>query len=610
MEPTDVIVRSLRGCLVQVKGETQTGSGFFAAPGLVVTCAHVVGRKRVVTLRQGAAAWEGKVVFASPLGTSTVAPYPDLAIIETSSDIESSRCVWWDQRLPSPGSPLHAVGFSKIYGGELRQSSASPTFDGTYDFDGEMLVLGGREIAAGMSGGPVLNLKTGGVCGVTKVSRQQDSDRGGLAIPIWALRSADPELYRRLIRGQDRYFGVEREWSTAADALTRTRPHEILPVELRQLRALLAETEVPSDHAGRFMRAAGRECLPPARDLVDASDVVTDLSGQVAPSAGELPYVLRYAADLAAGMSGREGQAVRDWTLLTAGRLRLGKAAVARLNGAAAFTQPSSLMVRLRPTGAAHDRFAVTIWRYFNEATIIPLPLDTEPLTLPQAIRLIRDELPRQLTAMAPDCTEIMVEMFLPQQLLELDVETWNLWPDDKPWSAVGRTHAVIVRDQSRLEDMRGAPAWQKRWERGAHADLGARIESVPCSDDRSHEAVEGWLEGDHRRSALAFASSPLRSGGRSALEVGVPAGVPVMIWRRGYCADCPGGACPGEDFVERLRGALAGVSMTELPERVRKLRSDAAAGDRLADDLVLLYDDPGRRPPHDRLVRPEERMS
>ncbi|WP_030437218.1 trypsin-like peptidase domain-containing protein [Actinoplanes subtropicus] len=610
MEASDIPARLLLDCLVRITGERMTGSGFLAAPGLVVTCAHVVGRRRTVAVRHGTSEWVGEVRYASaPPGRNELWPYPDLAIVEIPAGAGPRACAWLDQRLPAMRSHLQVVGFSDVYQPELRQTSASPTFDGLHDLGGPMLMLGDREIPAGMSGGPVLNLATGGVCGVAKASRLKGAAMGGLAVPIWALRETDPAMYRRLIRAHDRFFAEEREWSAASDKLAPAKSHRLHQDEERQLRGILAGLPVPPDHQDRFVRAVGRECFAPQRRLVDSADVITELAVQLPPPRGELPYVLRYAADLARDLTGRDAQAIRDWVLLTAGRLRLGKEATARLADGAEFDGPSSLMVRIRPVGSDHARFEVRIWRYFDASAVIPVPLESTPLGMTEAIQLVRDELPRQLAAMAPDCGDITVELFLPPEQLEEDFESRPLWPE-QPWSALGRKHAVLVRDQSRLDNDRIAPEWQKRWAAGAGRDLGADADQVACTDRRGHEAVEGWLAEDYRRCVLVFASSPFGSGNRPAVEVGLHSGVPVMMWRRGHCPDCPDDGCPGESFVRRLREALSGVGLAELPERVRRLRAQAAgttSADHCGADLVLLYDDPSRRPPRDRLVRPEE---
>ena len=61
----------LRDCLVQIDsadGTQPAGSGFFAAPGYVLTCSHVVNRQApsTVTGQWRGKHWSGEVVYASP----------------------------------------------------------------------------------------------------------------------------------------------------------------------------------------------------------------------------------------------------------------------------------------------------------------------------------------------------------------------------------------------------------------------------------------------------------------------------------------------------------------------------------------------------------------
>ncbi|MEU4424188.1 trypsin-like peptidase domain-containing protein [Actinoplanes sp. NPDC024001] len=596
---------------MEITGEALTGSGFFAAPGLVVTCAHVVGGRQTVLVRHDGSEWEGEVLYSSaPARDGELWPYPDLAVVEVSAATDVRTCAYLDQRTPSLRSSLHIAGLSSVYQPGLDHTSATLTFDG---FHGrgvrQMLILGGREIPPGMSGGPVLNLKTGGVCGFAKANRRRGADMGGLGVPIWALREADPAIYRRLIRAHDVFHAAEQEWSAACDALDHAKPNRLFLEEERQLRGILARVTMPEDHQDRFLRAVGRESPAPARPLVDSADVVTELSALMPPLAGELPYVLRYAADLVRDLTGKDAQLVRDWALVTAGRLRLGKETTARLDAGAESGGQSSLMVRLRPAGFDHTRLEVSIWHYFDAATVIPVPLETRPLSLGEALNLLRAELPRQLTSLAADGGDVTVEVFLPPPLLEVDFESWQIWPE-QPWSALGRKHAVLVRDQSRLDNDRLVPEWQKRWITGAGRALGTEDDRVSCTDRRTHEAAEGWLSQDHRRCVLMFAASPLRSGNQPVVEVGLSCGIPVMLWRRGDCEGCRGESCAGDAFLRQLGEALAGVRLPELPERVRRLRAQAAgtgSATHCGADLVLLFDDPLRRPPRDRLVRPEE---
>ena len=85
-----------------------------------------------------------------------------------------------------------------------------------------------------------------------------------------------------------------------------------------------------------------------------------------------------------------------------------------------------------------------------------------------------------------------------------------------------------------------------------------------------------------------------------------------MVLWRRGGCAGCAGGTCPGRAFLAGLREKLRGTTAAQLPYRIKELRNQAARANDPAHcgaGVVLLWDDPHRRPPRDRMVHPQERQ-
>jgi hypothetical protein len=207
---------------------------------------------------------------------------------------------------------------------------------------------------------------------------------------------------------------------------------------------------------------------------------------------------------------------------------------------------------------------------------------------------------------LAPDLDEILLDH------RDVVSELGGPWPEQE-WSTLGRRYAVVVRDSARLDDDRVRPAWRRRWEGLAGRDAAESLELVECADRRSHAQLEAWIEPEDQRAALVFGSSPLAADRRAALEVGLPAGVPVMIWRRAPCTGCAastGAGCAGDAFLADLRRALAGTAAGQLPHQIWRLRNEATSSgdpDHCGQSIVLLWDDPQRRPPRDRLVLPEE---
>jgi hypothetical protein len=614
MRETDRLVGLLREALVQVVAR-RAGSGVFVAPKLVLTCAHVVGdgcSGGDVAVRWQGRDWPAAVRWSSapPPGMGGW-PYPDLAVLELRPPVPEHPCAWLDDRWPTLGSELVAVAYADEYKVGPSPVAALLTGGGPRPMgDGEFLQLTGGEIGERMSGGPVLSRSTGGVVALVKATRRLETTMGGLAAPIRGLRHAGADLYREVIRAHDSHHAAGNTWTVLADRLTARQPAQVDPAEERALCGLLAALPADDDHAARLRQAAG-PLLPDADEpLLDHRDVVSELG--VLPPGPDLPLLLSYVVDLVRTGSDPIAGDLRDWVLLNAREPRLGRMALDRLNQTAEPAPPTSVMVRLRPAGSNRRRYQLTVWRYLDAGQVVPATVEPGAVPLNQAWRQLRAVLPDQIAQLARYRGRTMIELFLPRDLLDEDVESWRLWPEDKH-SSLGRRYAVVVRDGVRLDDDRVRSAWERRWEGISQHDAASCLELMECGDPRTREQLEAWIEPDDRHAALVFGSTPLSADRRAALDVGLPAGVPVMIWRRSPCDACagnPGESCAGKEFLTGLRAALAGTTVRQLPHAIWKLRNEAdeiGSPEHCGRGIVLLWDDPLRRPPRDRLVLPEE---
>lgn len=184
---------SLRRCTVRIEvaGEFR-GSGFLAAPGLVVTCAHVVrpgpadGAAPDLAVRHGHDAHPvaPAAVRAEPAdpGPGPFHAYPDLALlpVPTLADRPAAPLAAAEAE---PGTVLTALGFSThtpVPGAHpdtvaLRVTGPSGPF-----------VRVGGTVQQGFSGSPLAG-PDGRVYGVLKGSRAYDRDLGGWYTPLAAL---------------------------------------------------------------------------------------------------------------------------------------------------------------------------------------------------------------------------------------------------------------------------------------------------------------------------------------------------------------------------------------------------------------------------------------
>ncbi|MFI0807967.1 VMAP-C domain-containing protein [Streptomyces echinatus] len=176
------------------------GSGFFIAPGWLLTCAHVVGKGGAAVCRgesalsvtwqerTAAGAWEPRggtgtaaVVVPRPEGAGPARdpwPFPDLALVKVTG-ADEVRCLWLGDREAGPRTPLGLYGWS-VQTGELGIRHGTGELAGS---DARALLLAGSLPIGGLSGGPVLDLRHGSVIGVIKGRRREE----GVAVPVTAL---------------------------------------------------------------------------------------------------------------------------------------------------------------------------------------------------------------------------------------------------------------------------------------------------------------------------------------------------------------------------------------------------------------------------------------
>ncbi|MDP8927884.1 MAG: CHAT domain-containing protein [Actinomycetota bacterium] len=225
--------RELRRCTVKIDvNHAPKGTGFFVAPGHVVTCAHVLG-SLTTSAPDALARLAVRDVDNRVYGVAAVAdvwPEDDLAVIrvEPAYDHPCALLIFglrMHDRLETFAYPeLHREGVARSFRSE-----------GTTG-DERLHALAGGQVQSGMSGAPVLNKRTGGVCGVLRLTRDERQDLGGYAIPVEMLNLRSPNL----VKMSERYHVDHREW------------FDLLPVE--QKSALL-------DARGGVVRMGGPKCI-------------------------------------------------------------------------------------------------------------------------------------------------------------------------------------------------------------------------------------------------------------------------------------------------------------------------------------------------------------
>ncbi|WP_238015017.1 serine protease [Dactylosporangium sp. AC04546] len=303
-DPAMAIIELLGRCLVRFgPADAPEGTGFFVAPGTVLTCAKVApaipGAR--VAVHHGNHAYEAVVRHVGP----------DLAVLHIADPPSDHACAWLDVRTPAFGSELVAWGHQaqndEIHGPRTARSAG-------FGLQARYLRLDGLS-SVGLIGGPVLSTTLGAVVAVMK------SD--GVAVRVRDLRDIDTDVYREVLRGHDRFHHADARWSSHAARLAPVAPYDITFEQRLRLFGLLAALPPADGHLRRYLTTVP---LAADRNLTqsDFADTAADLQALAPAQRGELPHVIAYAADRVLEFA--ESRAVtelRDWAFAAAGRLDL-----------------------------------------------------------------------------------------------------------------------------------------------------------------------------------------------------------------------------------------------------------------------------------------------
>ncbi|MEH2272662.1 MAG: serine protease [Nostoc sp.] len=203
----------LQQCVVRLQLPDKLGTGFFVAPGLILTCAHVVSQSAGQSVN---VYWEHqKETYTAVLDKqqSVDVEKIDLALLKLNGIVPSHSCVYLDT-LAETGNKLYSYGYADR--GELREGKVpngepvSFELEGRTGDDPPLLKFKQGQARPGLSGSPLLNQQTGKVCGVVKTTFNRDLDLGGLAISTKDVLSVFPHL----LAVQEQFHKNNTDWST------------------------------------------------------------------------------------------------------------------------------------------------------------------------------------------------------------------------------------------------------------------------------------------------------------------------------------------------------------------------------------------------------------
>lgn len=201
---TPTIESILNESTVRIIFQNGVGTGFWVGQSTIMTCAHVIKEayinKGVIT------AFWNDVRFS--LRVAEILDDVDLSLLEVSEENFNSdhHCVFLDEHF-AVGDQVYGYGYSRDYeSGESFTAEVEGISETPY-----LIKLKNSHIVPGFSGAPLLNMRTGGVCGIIRKTRDRSFDLGGRATPTVIAYSS----FRNLVDIQRGFHKGKSSWLQA-----------------------------------------------------------------------------------------------------------------------------------------------------------------------------------------------------------------------------------------------------------------------------------------------------------------------------------------------------------------------------------------------------------
>ncbi len=194
----------LSRCTVRVQLDSGHGTGFFVAPGVILTSFHVVQNAIAGNAAVTATTFDNRTLNASIREDGYRGPGgPDIALLDVEVDdlptvIFDLDPVPGEARLVTGGYPSDSA---VPYQTRLLRSGGEQNYE--LDRDGERrpsLRLLDEQVIGGMSGSPVLNIETGFVAGIIRLTLDDRYPLGGFATPMSSVLRELPALRTAFVR--------------------------------------------------------------------------------------------------------------------------------------------------------------------------------------------------------------------------------------------------------------------------------------------------------------------------------------------------------------------------------------------------------------------------
>jgi hypothetical protein len=263
------------------------------------------------------------------------------------------------------------------------------------------------------------------------------------------------------------------------------------------------------------------------------------------------------------------------------------------------------LLLTLKPN--SENTFCVQSWLFDDENSIIQnvnVESSDDLYSLENIADLLKDLLERCRSYLADEMENLIIEFFLPLELLSYPVDQYSIG-DSSIFQSISRDYQVVVRSLERIEGNPKRPyIWKNKWKLfldSIHEEqlLSKHKNAVLVYDEEQYKGQEDLLLALEASSVFCFAMTFVPSNHSSQIDdilsAVLEAKVPIVLWPRER-TNYP------KALHELFTELVSQHPLSQLPALIKQQRYEALiSGDKQhhqGHHLTLLWDDPNRVPP------------
>jgi hypothetical protein len=216
------VIDLLQKCTVSIGHSVKDGigTGFFVAPGLILTCAHVI--KPILNDLDNAVVMHER----SEIKCNEIVEYDeahDLAVLKLSKTVHP--CVRFEDFV-QVRDEFYVFGYTRNYicGESITLLYEGPAFPKE---EIEWLKFKSGQFKPGISGSPLLSIRTSRVAGIVKRTRDKKTDLGGYGIPVKTIYKVLPWLQKL----NKKFHKSNSDWINLAKENPKGKPHQKINFE-------------------------------------------------------------------------------------------------------------------------------------------------------------------------------------------------------------------------------------------------------------------------------------------------------------------------------------------------------------------------------------------